>query len=511
MTEPVVTTKYGKIEGYEKEGLFIFKGVPYAAPPVGASRWAAPKPPAPWPGVRKAVQFAPISHQDEPAVTLWRADPQPMSEDCLYLNIWTPGLDDAKRSVMVWIHGGAFTGGSGSGPGYNGRSLATRGNTVVVTINYRLGLLGFLNLNEITGGKIKATGNEGLLDQIAALHWVHDSIAAFGGDPGNVTIFGESAGGMSVGCLMAMPGAVDLFHKAIPQSGAASTVHSLEDAAEVSRIFLDMAGVQPADVKDIRNLDPKHLLSLQAQLAVKVPSVNPKISGMPLQPVVDGKTLPNPPLATIQRGACADIPVLVGSTLEEHKLFATWDTAIDALTEAHLTARLGRFIPAEYIQEMVRTYRKARQARGEPSGPGDIFSAIQTDRMFRMPAILLADVKSQQPKHAFHYIFTWKSPALDGKLGACHAIDVPFVWGSHEKTFSGEGPAADLMSARTQDAWLAFARTGDPSCESLGKWPYYGEARETMMLGEKCYLENDPYGEERKAWGKIPVATVGGV
>ncbi|MDP2919625.1 MAG: carboxylesterase/lipase family protein [Dehalococcoidia bacterium] len=505
---PVVNTNAGKVEGYYRDGLFVFKGIPYAAPPAGENRWLPPQPVKPWSGVRDAKNFGAICPQNEQQIQIIRAlQPEPQSEDCLFLNLWTPGLDDARHPVMVWIHGGGFAQGSGSSVGYNGRKLATRGNTVIVTINYRLGTLGFWNLNEVTGGKIPAKGNEGLLDQIAALEWVRNNISSFGGDPNNVTIFGESAGGMSCGCLLAMPRARGLFHRAIPQSGAASTATPLTNAREISELFLQTLGIEADDVKALRALTPVQLLAAHRQFVLKLPTINPKLGTMPFQPVIDGKELPTVPLAEIKKGASTDIPVLVGSTLNEWGLFTLMDPDIGTLSEPHLVARLRRFVPTDYISGLIDAYRKAREKRGQPTTPGDIFTAIQTDRIFRLPAIRLAEAKHKKP--AFHYIFTWQSPALGGKLGSCHAIDVGIVWGSYEKNFCGEGPAMDALSAKVQDGWLAFARHGDPSSESLGKWPPYSANRETMLLGEKCELENDPFGEERKAWEAIPEGAEG--
>ena len=238
----------GKIEGLQIDGLHIFMGIPYAAPPIGEKRWLPPQPLKPWNGLLEAKTAGPVCPQPPPAIELLRGavdrdDLKNQKEDCLYLNVWTPGLDNKRRPAMVWIHGGAFRTGAGSGPVYNGAALARKGNVVVVTINYRLAPYGFLNLNEITDGKIPATGNEGLLDQIAALKWVQENITAFGGNPGNVTIFGESAGGMSIGASLAMPAAKGLFHKAIPQSGAANTAHTLQEAVLTSEHFLDIRNV----------------------------------------------------------------------------------------------------------------------------------------------------------------------------------------------------------------------------------------------------------------------------
>ena len=263
--QAIVATKSGKIEGSFENGLYVFKGIPYAAPPVGDLRWMPPQPAKPWSGVRPAKKFGPIAPQNMMAGGPIMQVPQPQDEDCLFLNIWTPGLDNASRPVMVWIHGGAFTIGSGSDPMYDSDRLPKRGNIVLVTINYRLGMLGFLRLKEVTGGKIPATGNEGLLDQVAALKWVKENIAAFGGDPDNVTVFGESAGGMSIGCLMAMPSARGLFHKGILESGVGSTAGPLEDANNTGELFLKTAGIKADDVKALRALTPAQLLDVATE------------------------------------------------------------------------------------------------------------------------------------------------------------------------------------------------------------------------------------------------------
>ena len=507
--ETIVETNAGKVEGYRKDGSCVFKGIPYAAPPVGERRWLPPEPVEPWSGVRLAQSNATAAPQNPDDTPITEPpEPEPQNEDCLYLNIWTPATDDGRRPVLFWIYGGAFSTGSGSSPIYNGRTLSRRGNVVVVTINYRLGLLGFLNLNEVTRGKIPATGNEGLLDQIAALKWVRDNIAAFGGDPDNVTIFGESAGGISVGCLLAAPQARSLFHKAIPQSGAASTAQPLDVAVQVAQEFLDIVGLNASDVNALRSLTVEKLLTAQEELSARMGRSDLK-TGMPLQPVIDGSTLPSLPLDAVRGGSASQIPVLVGSTLDEWTLFATIDHNLPRLDQAHLVERLHRRIPAEYVEGLIESYSRARDKRGAPTTPPDLFLAIQGDRVFRMPAIRLAEAQQRHNVPAYSYLFTWRSPILGGTLGACHALELGFLFGTYEENFSGKGPAADALARNIQDAWLAFARNGDPSCESLGKWPSYGERRQTMILGEECHVEEKPYEEERCAWDVIPSTAIG--
>ncbi len=501
----IVETGAGKVEGYQKHNLNIFKGIPYAAPPIGERRWLPPERVEPWTGVRQAQSFEAIAPQNVVEIDILKElhVDEPQNEDCLYLNIWSPGLDDERRPVLFWIHGGGFTIGSGSQPGYNGRTLASRGNVVVVTINYRLGAPGFLDLNEVTGGKIPATGNEGLLDQVAALEWVRDNISAFGGDPDNVTIFGESAGGMSVGCLMAMPRAKGLFHKAIPQSGSANTAMTQDGAVQVAEQFLDIVGLSADNVDALRSLTVEQLLAAQQELSIRMLRSSLR-SGMPLQPVIDGKILPARPIDAIRDGSAKEIPVLVGSTLDEWKLLAMADQNLPKLDEGGLAGRCKYIVPAEHVENLIESYRKAREKRGVPATPPELFMAIQTDRVFRIPAIRLAEVQRSHNQAAYVYLVTWRSPVFNGILGACHAIEVGFLWGTYEENFSGTGPAADTMARNIQDTWLAFARTGDPSCESVGTWPPYGERRETMVLGEECKMEEAPYEEERRTWEAIP-------
>jgi len=506
----ILETKAGKIEGYQRQGLHVFRGIPYAAPPVGERRWLPPGPVEPWSGVRQAQSYSAIAPQNiaEQGIFMEGRVEEPQNEDCLYLNVWTPGLDDARRPVLFWIHGGGFTGGSGSLPAYKGSRLAARGNAVVVTINYRLGALGFLNLNEVTGGRIPATGNEGLLDQIAALQWVRDNITAFGGDPGNVTIFGESAGGMSVGCLLAVPAAQGLFHKAIPQSGATNTAQSLNDAAELAGQFLDILGLKANDVDALRSLTVEQLLAAQMELGPRMMKLSQR-TGLLLEPVIDGKILPSMPIDAVRNGSAKNIPVLVGTTLDEWKLLGMADQQLPALDEAGLVKRCQRLIPPENVDGLIETYRKALARRGVATTPAELFTAIQTDRVFRIPAIRLAEAQRSHNQSAYNYLFTWRSPLYNGALGACHALELGFLFGTYEATFSGSGPAADALSGNIQDGWLAFARNGDPSCESLGTWPAYGDRRETMILGEKCLVEEAPYEEERRAWDTIPDAASG--
>ncbi|HVN64907.1 MAG TPA: carboxylesterase/lipase family protein [Candidatus Binataceae bacterium] len=511
----IVTTRYGKLEGEEIEKLSVFKGIPFAAPPVGALRWMPPQPPANWSGTRDARRFGPVSHQSSRNVGPLAAlnIEGPRSEDCLYLNIWTAGLSGAKRPVMVWIHGGGFSIGAGSQNIYDGAVLARRGDTVVVTINYRLGPLGLLRLVDVTGGRIPSSGNEAILDQIAALKWVQDNIAEFGGDPSNVTIFGESAGGMSVGTLLAAPAARELFHKAIPQSGACHTASSIERANRVAERVLSTVGVAPADADAVRAADPAELMK-----GVLLPdgiTPDPKL-GMPYHPVVDGTILPKRGIEMVAGGSAAGVAVMAGTTLEEWKLFAIMDRGVAKLDREGLAARLGRRFSPQAADGLIAAYEKARASRGEPVTPGEIFTAIETDRVFRMPAIRLAEAQPGHDPRTYNYLFTWKSPAIGGMLGSCHALELGFVFGTNNlpgmSQFAGTGAVPERLATQMQDAWLAFARTGNPACDSIGEWPAFDKStRATMIFGEEAGATKAPLDGERRAWEPLPDNTLGSV
>jgi para-nitrobenzyl esterase len=500
----IVETRCGKVEGFERERVQVFRSIPFAAPPVGELRFRSPEPSEPWSGVRTATEYGASAPQRDLPIPLFPGwDVGRQDEDCLYLNVTTPAADGGRRPVLVWIHGGGFTMGSGSQAMYDVVPLVCRGDVVVVTVNYRLGPLGFLHLDDLLGESFGASSNAGIEDQVAALGWVRDNIAAFGGDPDRVTIFGESAGGMSVGTLLGTPSAAGLFRGAVAQSGAAHNVHTREVGSRIAEIALDSLGVAPGDAGRLREVTTEQLLQAHDKVALHYMN-RPGELLLPFQPVVDGKVLPKSPLEAIADGLSADVAVLVGSTRDEWNLFGVLDPRQSSLDEAAVTERLEAAVAGE-AKRLLQVYRSARAA-GADLSPRDLFFAIESDRIFRMPAVRLAEAQSRHQPRTYQYLFTWESPA--GNLRACHGIDIPFVFGLVETEgaalFSGSSPEAHALAERTMDAWLAFARSGDPSHEGLGDWPAFdAERRATMLLGATCEAALAPFDAERRAWEGI--------
>jgi para-nitrobenzyl esterase len=496
----LVDTTTGRLEGLAENGLRVFRGVPFALPPFGEHRLRAPQPVEPWTGVRAAHTYGCWAPQNAPATTLSGELPGQQAEDCLTLNVWTPSTTDGRRPVLVWIHGGGFIGGSGASGLYDGAALAARGDVVVVTVNYRLGILGFLAHPELTDGSGTAAGNWGLLDQVAALRWVQDNIATFGGDPGNVTIFGESAGGMSVSDLLAMPSAQGLFRRAIVQSGPPNAV-AMDRAEEVAAKLAAELGV--ASVAALRDLPTQALLDAQAALIAQ------RRGRLPLVPVIDPATLPASPQEAIASGAARGIDLLIGTNRDEAKMFMVADPANRDPDEGVLRRRIEAIFRANDVMlspdDVVDGYRRARERRGESSDPRELWSAIDTDRMFRIGSVRAAEAQAAHAR-TYMYLFTWTSPAMRGALGACHALEIPFVFGTLAKPgidrFAGAGREAESLSQQMMDAWLAFARTGDPNVDTASAWPTYdSDRRATRVFGpHEPSIEDAPYDEERLLW-----------
>lgn len=498
-------TSYGSLRGVTEDGLVVFRGVPYARPPLGDLRFAPPQPPEAWTGVRDATVFGPSPMQPTNPVTGQQAGGTP-SEDCLTLNVWTPDTDGGRRPVLVWIHGGAFTFGAGSRATCHGAVLARRGDVVVVTINYRLGLFGYLRGIDICGEALPSSGNEGLLDQLAALRWVREEIAAFGGDPENVTVAGQSAGAVSISAMLAMPAARGLFQKAILQSGSAMAVQAPARANGVMESILADLGLAPHEAGRLRVLPAAQLLEVQSR-------VTPRAAGVAYGPIGDGVDVPADALAAIAAGSSAGIPLLVGTNLEERKFFRRLDPWADGLSDEVLLARLAeprtsahagdsvQFDPVEAIA----VYREARAARGESTSAEELWFAILSDRRHRVPAMRQAEAHAAHTSQTFAYLFTWKSPAWGGKLGAGHCVEIPFVFGTLDAAEAQDlvpaGSSVGTLPGQMQDAWVAFARTGSPRTRDLPGWePYTAARRTTMLLGPTTGSMDAPNEAERCFW-----------
>ncbi len=504
---PTVTTVAGHVGGREKNGLLLFAGIPFAAPPTGARRFLPPEPVEPWTGTRDATRFGLPAWQASGGMgSLLSMAGGTCDEDCLTLNVMTPAADDGGRPVLFWIHGGGFTGGTGATPWYDGQAFAGRHDCVVVTINYRLGALGFLHLAELGGDAYRSSGLNGILDQVAALRWVQANIAAFGGDPGNVTIFGESAGGMSVGTLLGLPEAQGLFHKAIAQSGASHYVLDAADATERAEAFLRHANC--ASVAELIALSPEQVIEAQEALTTEIRQSSGMVGlraaaaklGLPFQPVLDGHHLTTPPLSAIAGGATATVPLMLGTTVHEWNLFALM--AASPTDEKSAVRRLDRLFDGDG-QSAFDTYQSGRPG----ASATEVYDAIYTDLVFRIPSIRLAETHAKAAAvgtPTWKYLFTHESTAFEGRLGACHAIEIPFVFDTLGKAgvdflLGHDGPP-DL--ARSMNAaWARFARTGDPNGDGLPEWaPYTSEARAVMELGDTCKLVDDPQADERAWW-----------
>lgn len=505
MTDPsLVSIAQGTLEGLVVDGVHQFRGIPYAAAPVGEKRFLAPAAAPNWTGVRDATRFGSMSVQESAGVTALLGDAADGNdEDCLFLNVFTPGCDDAARPVMVWIHGGGFINGSASTPWYDGSSLVRRGDVVVVSINYRLGALGFLWLGDLDD-RYRSSGVNGILDQVAALEWVRENIASFGGDPDNVTIFGESAGAMSVSTLLAVPSARGLFHRAIAQSGAAHNTFTPEMGAAMTEQFMAHLGV--SDLDGILSASAEEIAKAATKVEAKLFDDPSGLGGptgialaMAFQPVVDGVHLPVDPYTAARDGATNDVPFLTGTNLDEWNLFALMSPS--ALDQPRLLGRLERvFGDGHPVHD---TY-----ARNRPdASPDDLWNAVLTDATFRIPSIRLIEALSSQSAPRWQYLFSWATTAFGGVVKSCHALEIPFVFGVLDapgaNLFLGEPIGDDLreLSAVIQDSWLAFARTGDPNTDSLPDWPAWNpEDRPAMRLDLTRELLHDPMGDERRLW-----------
>lgn len=473
MSDAIAQTRAGLVRGDERDGVRRWLGVPYAAAPVGTRRFRPPEPPAPWQGERDARKVGPVAMQQRESMLSGLTAKSLISEDCLSLNIYAPA-SGTGHPVLVWIHGGAFVMGAGSVPIYNGQSFAARHDLVVVTLNYRLGLFGFLLIDDLGGDQ----GNLGLLDQIAALAWVRDNIAAFGGDPSRVTVMGESAGAMSIAYMLAMPAARGLFHGAILCSGAGALEPPTRDAAEAfGTEVLGLLGVTREDLADV---PAERILAVQDELL--------RQRGLAaVQPYIDGVNVPRAPRDAALAGEIARVPLLLGTNRDELALFDLAMPAATKIVEAQLRGRIGA--RADELRALYRSW-----------------SDVGGDAVFRIPAIRLAEV---HPAPVYMYRLDAASPQFGGRLGAAHAIDLPLVWNNLANPLGqlllGDVEPFRGVALRIHDTWAAFARTGVPDGGGLPAWPRYAAAdRATLIIDrDTAAVERDPGGAQRELWNQL--------
>jgi para-nitrobenzyl esterase len=508
---PIVETASGKLRGAMVEGVAAFRGVPYGASTAGANRFMPPRPVAPWSGVRDALDYSGQAPQGtrgpqraELANFSGPPDASPETEDCLTLNVWTPAADSAaQRPVMVWLHGGAFSYGSSNSLRLQGMRLCKRGDVVVVTVNQRLNIFGHLDLSQFGGAEYAQSGNAGALDMIAALQWVRDNIAAFGGDAGRVTIFGESGGGGKVSTLLAMPAARGLFHRAIVQSGAAVRLRTRERAASLTEAVLRELGLTRASVAELHAVPMGRLrASIGPALRAFDPTPRPLLDRYPFGPVVDGTLLPRQPFDPDATPVSADIPLIIGDCAHESSLFLAHDDKVwhRTLTEDELQSRVAT-VAGPRTDDVLALYRRL-----QPNGtPAERLISTLTDCNFRIRSLLLAERKAVQAAPVWMYAFAWQTPLFDGRLGTPHAIDVPFTFDTLEFTNATDRSAgAHAVAATMSGAWAAFAHGGAPQYGSMPEWPLYTPAdRATMVLDTQCRVERDPGREARMLWQEV--------
>ncbi|HTF24469.1 MAG TPA: carboxylesterase/lipase family protein [Candidatus Limnocylindria bacterium] len=517
-----VKTAYGRLRGTRKGDLITFKGIPYAGPVSGENRFKAPPPLVPWTGVRDAFTPGPPSFQ--PNRPSFGVDEPVPSENCLVLNIWTPAADQRRRPVMFYNHGGGFVVGSGSTWYQDGSNVARQYDVVVVASNHRLGLLGYLFLADLAGEEYATSGNQGILDIAAALKWVRENIEAFGGDPHNVMVFGESGGGAKTSCVYALPLAKDYFNKASIESGPGVRMTPRDMATETSKMVLSELGLSDKEVPKLKEVPPEKLVEVQAAVAKRAPgnlTLSGGRKGMVVSrpggfgPVVDGTYLPNHPFDPSAPAISSNKPLMVGTNRDEMAFFFFERKANDifSLTDDGLKARLDKELGTD-AEKILSTYRKSRP----DASPTDLYIAITTARAMWLGSIEIAEKKFEQKSApAYMYMFTHESnlivPDTNHRLGAAHATEIWYkfnnvdVEGPKDPTrpsLIGTDPDRKKAALNMSEMWATFARTGHPGAKGQPSWPAYTlQKRATMMIDAQCKVEEDPFGQERAFWDSL--------
>jgi len=510
----IVETDAGRVRGLVHSGIHVFKGIPYGASTAGKNRFMPPARPTPWTGVRDAFQFghqAPQDYAPPPQIKDMFA-PQAdavaegFDEDCLCLNVWTPGPNTGgKRPVMFWCHGGGFANQSGTWPWIFGESLARRGDVVVVTINHRLNVFGYFHLGDVAGEKFAASGNVGMLDLVAGLQWVHDNIAQFGGDPGNVMIFGESGGGYKVSTLLGIPAAKGLFHRAAIESGPGVRSTQREDANKLTRAMLAELNIAPDRIDELQTMPVRRLLDAIPGAVKREAATFGSSAVLAFSPVADGIILPAHVFDPVASSVSEQVPILVGCTTHEQTFFSlnAGDDAAFNLGEAGLRQRVVALVGEVNATRMIGTYQKAHPGQS----PSELYFLLASDQRMRVPSIKLAERKYEQGKApVYMYLFAWRSPVLGGKMRAPHTVEMPFVFDNTDisKAMTPGNPLEKELAANTSESWIQFARSGNPNNKNVPDWPAYTtKERATMVFNTACQVVNDPGSEERKLWQSL--------
>ena len=502
MNETIVTTTFGRIRGYIRDtGIHVFKGIPYGADTGGANRFLAPKDPESWTGIKDTLEYGPACPQ--PPMSENAID-EYMSEDCLKLNIWSPSPDKAaKRPVMVWLHGGGFTSGSARTALTDGANLARTGDVVVVSLNHRLSIFGFMCLESVCGPDFADSANAGMQDIVHALQWVRNNIETFGGDPQNVTIFGESGGGRKVSILMGMPSAKGLFHKGIIQSGAHPRGVPSHYAHRFAQGFFDWLKIEKGNLVALQEMPAKQLYRETGRFIYRTEDAELPVDQtgrwMVLSPVVDGKILPASPFDPASE--CGKhVPLIIGTNKDEMSIFYARMENAGKMDEKQLKERLTPMF-GNQTDAVIETHHRNRPEET----PWDLFVSITSEDR-RLLSIQTAEQKAKQGgAPVFMYLFTWETNY--GLLKAAHTMEIPFTFNNIDKTaMIGTREDRFKLGRMMSQAWVHFARTGDPSHDAIPKWdPYDLEKRATMLFNVPCKLEYDPRGEERKLWDDMPV------
>ncbi len=496
-------TTFGKIRGLDNNGIKVFKGIPYGASTAGANRFMAPADPAKWTGVRDALDYGHSAPQRNPdaaprpgALSISGENLPPEGEDCLVLNVWTPAVGgNRKRAVMFWCHGGGFATGSGSSPDNDGTNLARRGDVVVVTINHRLNVLGFANLSEFST-QFAASGDAGMLDIVHALKWVRANIANFGGDPNTVMIFGQSGGGRKVETLLTMPSAKDLFHRAAIESGASIQVVERATAIRVGEQLLAKLGIPKSQVGEIQRAPVEKIMAAYFAVLKDSPKVDQMTAGF--SPTLDGSFITQHPFHPTASAVSPDVPVIIGSTRTELTTSFLNDPAAFSLDDNGLRSRVQGIL-GDQAGRIIDVYRKANP--GAP--PSDLFFLIASDHRYSVPTMKIAERRAALGKGPVYlYYFTWETPVMGGKLKTPHTMEIPFVFDNVQISARLTGGGADAMALadKVSDAWIAFARTGNPNTPKLPRWPVYNaKDRSTMVINNTSKVVNDPLRDQRIA------------